>query len=149
MDEAWVREYLLASFADIGVTDAGGDSYFFTDPKKLHPFATLVTSDAHDQVSDLNRPGVYRLNIGVSKQTFGTLFGSERADAGAGGFDFSTPDRLMPHPVYGKMYWVCVLNPGAATFEAVKGLLAEAHEAGVRKRSKHAKPGVAADGGGM
>jgi hypothetical protein len=147
MDETSIREYILASFPDIGVTDAGGDSYFFTDPKKMHPFATLVTSDAHDQVSDLNRPGVYRLNVGVSKQTFGTLFGSDQADAGEGGFDFSTLDRIMPHPVYGKMYWVCVLNPGAATLEAVKGLLAEAYEAGVRKRSKHAEPGATADGG--
>jgi len=42
----------------------------------------------------------------------------------------------MPHPVYGKMYWVCVLNPSAETFETVKGLLAEAYEAGMRQRPK-------------
>ena len=70
MDEASIREYILTSFPDIGLTDANGDSYFFTDPEKMFPFVTLVTSDAHDQVSDLNRPGVYRLNIGVGKQTF-------------------------------------------------------------------------------
>jgi len=28
----------------------------FTDPEKMHPFATLVTSDAHDQASDLKWP---------------------------------------------------------------------------------------------
>jgi hypothetical protein len=78
MDEASIREYLVTSFPDIGITDAGGDSYFFTDPEKKHPFATLVTSDAHDQVSNLSRPGVYRLNIGVSKQTFGGLFNPDR-----------------------------------------------------------------------
>ena len=132
MDEASIREYLVTSFPDIGITDAGGDSYFFTDPEKKHPFATLVTSDAHDQVSDLNRPGVYRLNIGVSKQTFANLFGPDRADAGRVGHDFAALDRIMPHPVYGKMYWICVLNPSVATFEKVKRLLTEAYAAGVR-----------------
>jgi hypothetical protein len=139
MDEASIREYVVTSFPDVGVTDASGDSYFFTDPEKKFPFATLVTSDAHDQVSDLSRPGVYRLNVGVSKQTFGNLFGPDRADAGGAGYDFTALDRIMPHPVYGKMYWVCVLNPSAKTFETVKGLLAEAYEAGMRKRAKRAE----------
>jgi hypothetical protein len=42
----------------------------------------------------------------------------------------------MPHPVYGKMYWVCVLNPSAATFEAVKPLLAEAYQAAAGRHAK-------------
>ena len=42
----------------------------------------------------------------------------------------------MPHPVYGMMYWVCVLNPGAATFKKVEELLAEAYDMAVRKRTK-------------
>ena len=33
-----------------------------------------------------------------------------------GGHDFTALDRIMPHPVYGKMYWVCVLNPSDETF---------------------------------
>jgi hypothetical protein len=137
MDESSIRDYLLTSFPDIGVTDAGGDSFFFTDPAKKFPFATLVTrDDEYDQASDLSRPGVYRLSVGVSKQTFGSLFGPDRADGGEGGYDFTALDRIMPHPVYGKMYWVFVLNPSAETFETVKGLLAEAYEAGMRKRAK-------------
>ena len=51
----------------------------------------------------------------------------------------------MPHPVYGKMYWVCVLNPSAETFKTVRDLLAEAYEAGMRKRAKHAEPGAVPD----
>jgi hypothetical protein len=38
------------------------------------PFATLVTSDEYDRFSDLNRPGVFRLNVGVSKRTFSVGF---------------------------------------------------------------------------
>src|SRR4051794_37445118 len=127
MDETSIREYLVTSFPDIGITDAGGDSYYFTDPEKKHPFATLVTSDAHDQVSDLNRPGVFRLNFGVGKERFQALFGRDGADASE--FDYTALDRIIPHPVYGKMYWVCVLNPGPESSETVRGLLAEAHEA--------------------
>ncbi len=33
----------------------------------------------------------------------------------------------MPHPVYAPQSWVCVLNPSAETFEAVKPLLADAY----------------------
>jgi uncharacterized protein DUF6194 len=146
MDEASVREYIIRSFPDIEVVDASGGSFFFTDPAKKFPFATLVTSDEYDQASDLNRPGVWRLNVGVSKQTFGSLFGPDRAEAGEGGYDFTALDRIMPHPVYGKMHWVCVLNPSAETFGTVKGLLAEAYEAGKRQRARPASPGGTAVG---
>ena len=41
---------------------------------------------------------------------------------------FTALDTIMPHPVYGKINWACVLNPSAATFEAVRPLLAEAYQ---------------------
>jgi hypothetical protein len=134
MDEATIREYILRTCPGTTVVDAGGDSYFFTDPEQMHPFATLVTSDAHDQASNLGRAGVFRLNVGVSKSAFQALFGAA-TDAE---HDFTTLDRIMPHPVYGKMYWVCVLNPGPATWESVRELLAEAYAADLRR---HGKPG--------
>jgi hypothetical protein len=34
--------------------------------------------------------------------------------------DFTALDQIMPHPVYGQMFWVCVLNPSPETFEAVQ-----------------------------
>jgi hypothetical protein len=43
------------------------------------------------------------------------------------------------------MYWVCVLNPSAKTFEMVRGLLAEAYEAGLRQQARRAGPGPAPD----
>jgi hypothetical protein len=36
-------------------------------------------------------------------------------------------DEVIPHPVYGKQGWVCVLNPGPATADKVRDLLSEAH----------------------
>jgi hypothetical protein len=143
MDEATIREYILRTFPGTTVVDAGGDSYFFTDPAQMHPYATLVTSDAHDQASNLGRPGVFRLNIGVSKGTFQSLFGT----AGETEHDFAALDRLMPHPVYGKMYWLCVLNPGSATSATVRALLAEAYTADLR-RHKRGESGPTTDTGG-
>jgi hypothetical protein len=131
MDEASITQYIRDTFAGVDVLVASGATFFFYDPTRMFPFATIVNTDEHDTASDLNSPSVFRLNIGVSKQTYGTLFGS--ADAS---HDFTALDRLMPHPVYGKMYWVCVLNPSAETFQAVRPLLAEAYELAVRKQAK-------------
>lgn len=43
------------------------------------------------------------------------------------GHDFTALDTLKPHPVYGWMGWVCVLNPTRATLEQLEPLIAEAH----------------------
>src|SRR5690348_7024320 len=123
MNEESIVRYITDTFAGVDVLVASGDSYFYyypdrnAEPDRRFPFATLVTGDRHDQFSNLDRPSFFRLNIGVSKQTFASLFGPRSSGEGAeGGYDFTAPDRIMPHPVYGKMYWVCVLNPGETTF---------------------------------
>jgi hypothetical protein len=28
------------------------------------------------------------------------------------GFDYTSPDLVMPHPFYAPMHWVCIVNPG-------------------------------------
>jgi hypothetical protein len=138
MDEIAITQYITATFGSVEVVVASGGTFFFHDPGKglpkdhRFPFATLVTSDEDDQLSDLSRPGVFRLSVGVRKRTFQSMFGPSE------GHDFTALDRIMPHPVYGKMYWVCVLNPSDATFEAVKPLLAEAYETAA---SKHQQQG--------
>jgi hypothetical protein len=96
------------------------------------------SSDRHDRVSKLDRDGAYRLNVGLTKATYPGLFGARprrRDDDWVldTGFDYTTEDRLMPHPHYGSQYWVCVVNPGEAMFEEVKPLLAEAHALAVHK----------------
>ena len=45
----------------------------------------------------------------------------------------------MPHPVYGRMYWVCVLNPSDETLETkARPLLVEAYELAVSKYNRQA-----------
>jgi hypothetical protein len=131
MDEASINKYITDAFAGVETSSAFGATFFFFDPAKMFPFATITATDENDGASNLNRPGVFRLNIGVSKQTFQSLFAHGDAE-----HDFTALDRLMPHPVYGKMYWICVLNPSEATFQSVKSLLAEAYEMAVRKQAK-------------
>ena len=88
-----------------------------------------------DNASNLDRPDVYRLNVNMSRETFSSLFPDEAEH------DFTAIDVLMPHPIYGRNHWVCVLNPGGHTFEKVKPLMAEAYEIAVRRiegrRARH------------
>ena len=152
MDEAGITRYIETTFAGVDIVVASkengapevawGDSFFIYDPDrnlpepKRFPFATIVTQDYgdFDNASNLNRPGVFRLNVGVSKETFARLFGAE------GEHDFTELDRLMPHPVYGPNHFVCVLNPGDSTFESVTPLLKEAYEIAVgRIKRRHSR----------
>ena len=153
MNEAQMSQCIPEMLEGVDVVVASGDSFFFYNPDSnvppdhMFPFVTLVTSDINDQFSNLNRPSVFRLNIGVSKQTFRSLFGEpklppygdmrlENGDTSSD-YDFTTLNQLMPHPVYGRMYWVCILNPGDETFETqVRPLLVEAHEMAVGKYKK-------------
>ena len=145
-----MREHISSTFAGVRVMEAHGDTFFLYDPEgdlppeRQMPFATIVSSDNYEQVSDLDRPGAYRLNIGLTKATYAAVFGAvptKRDEQGVleTGFDYAERDRLMPHPVYASQHWVCVVSPGEATLDAVGPLLAEAHEFAVRKHANHAR----------
>jgi hypothetical protein len=155
MNDVEMSRYLTETLAGVDVVSDAGNSFFFYNPDSSvppdhrFPFVTLVTNDAYDQFSNLDRPSVYRLNIGVGKQTFHSLFGSPKRPSEADGatasgntaavYDFTALDQVMPHPVYGRQYWVCVLNPSDETFETkVRPLLLEAYEMAVGKYDKKA-----------
>ena len=145
MDQDAIRSYVAANFPGVDIVIgseelgtpevAWGDTFFIYDPDRRlegaqqFPFATIVTKDYgdFDGASDLDRPGVFRLNIGLGRETYDSLFedGAEH--------DFTALDRLMPHPVYGRNHWVSVLNPGPATFAALEPLLLEAYDRAVRR----------------
>jgi hypothetical protein len=114
-----------------------GDTFFSYDPDgdtaadRKFPFATVVISDypGFDTASDLNRPGVFRVNIAVGRDTYQELLGHPPAAHAQrqAGYDYATLDRLLPHPVYASQGWVSVVSPGEATTEQVRSLLAQAH----------------------
>jgi hypothetical protein len=144
-EEEDIRSYIGESFpgvdvqvasADNGAPEmAWGDTFFIYDPERnlegprRFPFATIVIKDYgdFDNKSNLDRSGVFRLNIGVGKKTYESFFATD------GDHDYTALDRLMPHPVYGANHWIGVLNPSDPTFERVKPLIAEAYSIAVRR----------------
>ncbi|HEX8693849.1 MAG TPA: DUF6194 family protein [Longimicrobium sp.] len=160
MDETSITRYIADTFAGVDATVASrengapeiawGDTFFIYDPdgdlppQHQFPFATIVTRDYgdFDRASNLDRPGVFRLNIGVGKDTYRSLFGPQPPPPGAAGVagtghDFTALDVVMPHPVYAPQSWVCILNPSDATFQAeVRPLLADAYEVAARRHAR-------------
>lgn len=122
MTEDTITQHIIDMLAGGHFQIADDNTFFFHDGDNKFPFATIVTKDNEfDNASKLDRTGVFRLNLGVGKETFRALFGE-----GPVAPDYSALDTLMPHPLYAKMYWVSVINPSSKTFEAVKPLIAEA-----------------------
>jgi len=135
-----VVDHITETFPGVDIVTAMGATFFSLDPDKHWPnFATIVTTDEHDVGSPSNltdRPHVFRLNIGVSHETFDRLVG------GATEPDFAALDRPLPHPVYARQHWISILNPSAETFESVvKPLLREAHDRIATTRSRHRAAG--------
>lgn len=124
--EQQTRAWLLGAGDDVYVQEAYGDVFFFAGNERKFPFATIVNRDTEfDNQSRLDRPHVHRLNLGVAKATFLTRF--PREDGEAAQPDYAALDTWLPHPVYARMYWLCVLNPSAATLRAAAPLLREAY----------------------
>eukprot|EP01035_Chromulina_nebulosa_P067464 gene67464-92415_t len=112
---------------------ADDNTFFFHDADNKFPFATIVTKDSEfDNASKLDRPGAFRLNIGVGKESFRALFG----EAPAAAADPAALDTLMPHPVYGKMYWHTDLRQGEAPARRGSGLGTSA-QAGLGSLQEH------------
>jgi uncharacterized protein DUF6194 len=132
-DPATIVRYILDTYPDADLVEAMNAYFFSVDPEKHWPnFATLVTTDEHDDASDLGRPGAFRLNLGVDRPTF------ERIAAAEPDPDFTAFDTLLPHPVYGQQLWISILNPTFETFEGtVVPLIALAHDRLAATRARH------------
>lgn len=119
-----ITSWITATYPDTVVARSMGATFFSLNDQAWPNFATIVTTDEHDvgTPSNLAREGAFRLNIGLDKESFERVVGSAIAT------DYSLLDVVLPHPVYAKQRWLCVLNPSRQTFdEIVKPLVAEAH----------------------
>jgi hypothetical protein len=141
-----ILSYCIDNLKGTVLVNSWGESGIFYNPnntlKRGIYILTVKEKDGdNDKSSDLNREGIYRVNIGVRKSTFTGMFGYVPARPSKGGtvdmpYDFTQTDKLLPHPVYAWMSWLCVLNPSAATFEQIKPLIKEAYEYAKEKYSK-------------
>lgn len=143
VDEEAVSRFILDGFPGVEASKAFGYTFYFFGAGRKYPFATLASEDnEYDKVSQLDRPGVFRLNIGVSRETYRSLFGPQPLPAGPSGtvdtgHDFSALDQILPHPVYAPQSWVSVLCPSEELFEtSVKPFLNEAYQMAVARNAK-------------
>src|SRR3989442_1427612 len=107
MNEDSLADYISNELEGVDVLADKDDRYFYYDPRReiphdrRMPFATLMTTDAYDSASNLSRPGVFRLNIGIAKETYRSLFGpppKPAADWGVveTGHDYSVLGQVIP-----------------------------------------------------
>jgi hypothetical protein len=138
INESFITDYITSTFENVKTTFNLGYTFFIYRDDDMLPFATIAsTGNEYEKISDLDRPNVYRLNIGVSRETFKALFGTNKVDISV--YDFTALDTIMPHPDYSAQFFICVLSPSEATFERVRPLLAEAYEIAVRRYNSQNK----------
>jgi len=129
-------DVLVASESNGSPEVAWGDTFFYYDPgggrevDRRMPFATIVIQDypGFDTASRLDRPGVFRVNIGVGRELLAELTGDRES------FDYAALDQFIPHPAYAKQGWVSILNPTAANAGRLRELLTAAHARAAGRR---------------
>jgi len=125
---------------------AWGDSFIYYDLEgapldSRFPFATVVVTNypGFDEASDLDRDGVFRLNVSAGRQRFTELFGYPpvQHDEHTHDLDYTVLDTVLPHPVYAKQGWVSILNPGELTSDLARTLIVEARDRTAARRRPH------------
>jgi Family of unknown function (DUF6194) len=123
MNQAEVEAF-VAKMDNVQREENFGYTFFFVGDDHRMGFVTIANSDTeYDSVSNLNREGVFRINIGVSKKSFGSLLAGSSAE----NIDYSALNIFLPHPDYAKQNFICILNPSGENVEVTKKLIIEAH----------------------
>jgi hypothetical protein len=101
-----------------------GYIFFFVGDDHRLPFATLAQADYdYDNVSNLSREGVFRVNIGISKASYDALMG----DVDAATVDQTALNVFLPHPEYARQHFICILTPSDDNIAATQRYIVEAH----------------------
>jgi hypothetical protein len=139
-------DLVLRAYDGVRVLEGQGDLFYLYDPaadlppERQQPFATIVTGDHYENVSRLDEPGAWRLNLGLTKSTYTSLFGVVPTERDAdwvldSGHDYAARNTLMPHPFYASQCWVAVVSP--TDVETLRPLIVEAYEFAARKYANH------------
>ncbi len=111
-----IVDKITTEFKGVIPKSSWGETSLFYNPGKVLPngvyFCTIKEQNGdNDKSSQLDRDGVFRLSIGIGKETFENEFGSRPQRPAKGciidtDHNFSALNELMPHPIYGWMAWV-------------------------------------------
>lgn len=136
MNPLQVEEFVM-KLDNVQQEENFGYTFFFVGDDHRLPFVTIGHADNEfDTVSRLDRDGVFRINIGISRQTYDSLLGATNSEA----IDYAVLDVFLPHPHYAKQNFVCILNPTGENVDITKQLIREAHsiaESRLQRRSKN------------
>jgi hypothetical protein len=133
MNQTEVQAF-IEGLKNVQQTENFGYLFYFVGDDHLLPFTTIANTDNdYDSISNLNREGVFRINIGVSRETFDKLIPQYDPET----IDHSQLNTILPHPDYAKQNFLCILNPSGENVATTKELIQEAHSiAAVRFQRK-------------
>ncbi len=117
-------EAFTAGLERVECTENYGYIFFFVGDDHFRPFVTLASADyEYDSVSHLDREGVFRVNIGVGRETFDSLVGAAVPEE----IDYTALNVFLPHPEYARQHFLCILNPSGENADKTRELIVEAH----------------------
>ncbi len=107
-----ILSYCQYNLKDVVLVESWGERGIFYNPNRVLKRGVYVLTvkekdGDNDKGSMLNRDNVYRVNVGLRKQTFINKFGHipERPPAGKivrMDYAFTALDTIIPHPVYAR-----------------------------------------------
>ncbi|PSK91181.1 DUF6194 family protein [Taibaiella chishuiensis] len=133
-----IEQYITTRLPGATRLESAGYIFYFYGQEQMMPFLTLATADQEgDRDSNLDREGVYRVNIGLPKEQYQGLLPHTGAAP-----DYTALNVWMPHPHYAKQYYVCILNPEGDNLSRSFGLIDAAYNlAQKRYEKKHGGSG--------
>lgn len=135
MNPSQIEEFVM-DLEDVQRVENFGYTFFFVGDDHRLPFVTIGYADNEfDRVSRLDREGVFRLNMGISRQTYDSMVG----DSGSEAVDYSALNVFLPHPHYAKQNFICILNPTGKNVDITKELILEAHSIAATRFQRRAK----------
>ncbi len=142
-----ILKYCIKNLPGTVLTETWGEKAVFYNPgnvlkKGVYVLTIKEKNGENDKASNLDRKDIFRVNLGLRKDTFKKLFGELPARPAAGktvdmNYDFTKTDEILPHPVYAWMGWISILNPSKKTSDTLIPFINEAYSFAKEKFEKN------------
>ena len=133
MDPYSIILYCLDNFSNVDPVDShdGTTIYFDRGEGKRSFFINIKEFDTpDDNSSNLDRDGIFRITIRLSKKSYDDLFGTQANNkyVQSKGCDYKQVNKIMPHKTLSKEYYIICLSPSNDLFNSIlKYLIADGY----------------------